>query len=63
MGCRCSERTDVLRRATAAIKRGDVKSAAAHVGFVGRTLVEDARSGDLKRAAQTRLAQLRNGRR
>ena len=61
MGCRCRERTDALRRATAALKRGEVREAVADVGYVGRTMVEDARSGDLRRAAQQRLGELKRG--
>jgi len=59
MGCRCGERTDALRRATAAVMRGDAKSAARELIFTGTTFVQDARSGDLRRAAQARLRQMR----
>lgn len=59
MGCRCRERTDALRRAIAALVRGDLKQAGAQARFVGGTLAEDTRSGAFKREAQMRLAQLR----
>ena len=61
MGCRCRERTDALRRATAALVRGDVRAVVRQASYVGRTLAEDARSGALAREAQTRLARLRGG--
>lgn len=63
MGCRCSERTDALRRVASAARQGDVRSGVRDVAFVGRTLIEDVRSGALKREAATRLAQLRMRRR
>ena len=59
MACRCGERTDALRRATAAVVRGDAKTAARELAFTGRTLLQDARSGDLRREADVRLRQMR----
>ena len=59
MGCRCRERTDALRRATAALVRGDVREVVQETQFVGRTLTEDARSGDLRREAARRLGELK----
>jgi hypothetical protein len=55
MGCRCRERTDALHRARQAVVRGEFRAAAGAIGFVGRTLIEDARSGDLRAAAGARL--------
>lgn len=59
MGCRCRERTDALRRATAAVVRGDAKAAARELVFTGGTLLQDARTGDLRREAAQRLRQMR----
>ncbi|ARP97981.1 hypothetical protein [Pseudorhodoplanes sinuspersici] len=59
MGCRCNERRGAMRQGAAAAMRGnaaDVKQAAT---FVGRTLVEDVRRGELQRSAMQRLANLR----
>lgn len=61
MGCRCAERAQAIRTAVGALVRGDVDQAKAQASFVTRSLVEDARRGDLKRAATARLATLRNG--
>lgn len=63
MGCRCGERTEALRNAGNALRRGEVRTAIRQGGFVGRTLIEDTRSGALRQAAKDRLAQLRGGRR
>ena len=63
MGCRCNERTDALRRAAVAARRGDVRAGVRDVAFVGRTLFEDAMSGALKREASAQLARLRGLRR
>jgi hypothetical protein len=52
----------MINRGASAIVRGDMKSAGQAASFVTRTLVQDVRSGALKAAAQTRLAQLRRSR-
>lgn len=62
MGCRCTERAADLNRAVDSIKRGEVKAAAHAVGHAGRTLVEDVKSGAIKRAIGARLATMRRGR-
>lgn len=59
MPCRCAERREVLRRAAAAASRGEVAEALRDARFVGRTLVQDIRSGALAQAARARLAQRR----
>jgi hypothetical protein len=59
MGCRCKERAEALRRAVAATARGDRNALGRELGFVGRTIVEDTRSGALARVAMQRLAVLR----
>jgi hypothetical protein len=59
MGCRCKERGRAISAGASALSRGDLRAAAASAGYVGRTLIEDARSGALGRAATQRLAQLR----
>lgn len=59
MGCRCAERGQAIRRGAAALVRGNVRGAATAAGYVARTLAQDTRSGDLARAAQARLAQMR----
>ena len=59
MGCRCTERAAALTRARTAVVSGNVKNAAHEIAHVGRTLVEDARSGALRRAAVTQLARMR----
>lgn len=61
MGCRCAERARAISAAVAAVKAGDIGAIKQNVGYVGRTLVEDARSGDLRRAAEQRLAGIRRG--
>ena len=61
MGCRCNERGRALAGAVSSIARGQVKAAGQNMAFVGRTLVQDARSGALKAEAAARLAQMRNG--
>ena len=63
MGCRCAERADALRRAASAVGRGDVRAVGRDLAFVGRTLTQDARSGDLARAASQSLAKLKARRR
>ncbi|WP_316234981.1 MULTISPECIES: hypothetical protein [unclassified Bradyrhizobium] len=47
-------------RGVSAAARGDVQGAASSAAYVVRTLVEDARSGDLRAAAAARLASMRN---
>lgn len=59
MGCRCAERADALRRAASAMVHGQVQSAVQEIKFAGRTLVEDTRSGALRRAATAQLTKLR----
>jgi hypothetical protein len=59
MGCRCNERKQAITRGMSAAVRGDVRQAAGAVGFVARTLTDDARSGALRTAATAQLAQLR----
>jgi hypothetical protein len=44
MGCRCAERRVALRRAAGAVVRGDRKVAASSLAFVGRSMVQDART-------------------
>ena len=63
MGCRCSERTDELRRAAANLKTGNVRAAGREIASAARSFAQDAKSGDLKRAAVSRLAAIRAGRR
>ncbi len=60
MGCRCNERKQAIVRGVSAAARGDVQGAASSAAYVVRTLVEDARSGDLRAAAAARLASMRN---
>lgn len=62
MGCRCQERGEALRRAAASAARGEIRDVVRELSFVGRTLNEDRRSGELARAAVARLAVLRKGR-
>lgn len=59
MGCRCKERQQAIASGAAAAVRGDMKAVAQSAAFVSRTLVQDARSGALRTAANTKLAQLR----
>jgi hypothetical protein len=59
MGCRCKERGQALSTAVTSLARGQVAGVGRQLGFVGRTLVQDARSGALRDAAAARLAQLR----
>ncbi|MBR2117682.1 MAG: hypothetical protein IJ935_03215 [Afipia sp.] len=61
MACRCNERGRALVSAASSIARGQVKVAGQNMAFVGRTLVQDVRSGALKSAATARLAQLKSG--
>jgi len=61
MGCRCNERAEALRNAVKAGARGDVVAAARDLSFIGKTLREDVRSGDLVRLARHRLSVLRAG--
>lgn len=57
--CNCKQRGQALRRAASSIVRGNVKSAAQSIGYVGRSLSQDVQSGALKSAAAARLNQLR----
>lgn len=61
MGCRCNERAQALRSAVKAGARGDVAAVARDLSFIGKTLREDVRSGDLARVALQRLSVLRAG--
>lgn len=60
MGCRCNERRDVIRQGVAAARAGHLAGVRHAAGYVGRTLIEDARSGDLRRMAEARIAALRS---
>lgn len=42
--CQCAERAAAIKRAAAALLRGDLESAAAENDFVNRTLAEDAKA-------------------
>jgi hypothetical protein len=59
MGCRCNERRTAIKQAAQQLARGNLRVAGQQAGFVARTLVQDARSGALRQAAQQRLATLR----
>lgn len=63
MGCQCAERTDALRRAAAATLQGDSRAIVRELSFVGRTIVQDTRTGAFQRAALDRLARFRLPRR
>lgn len=63
MACRCAERGQQLRRAVSSLTRGDVKTAARDVAAAGKSLAQDVRSGDLRKAGMQRLAQMRGARR
>lgn len=58
MGCRCQERKAAIAAGASALARGNVRQVAQSAGYVGRTLVQDARSGELQRAALLRLASI-----
>lgn len=58
MGCRCAERAQAISAAASALARGDLAGAKAQAATVGRTLVEDAKRGDLRRAASAQLSRL-----
>jgi hypothetical protein len=59
MGCRCNERQQAIGRASVAFVQGRIVDATREIGFVGRTLAADVRSGDLRRAATQQLARMR----
>ena len=59
MACGCEGRRAELVNAVQAVSRGDVRDAAAAVAAVAKTLAADVRSGALRAAAVTRLAQIR----
>jgi hypothetical protein len=61
MACRCAERMLAMRTAVKAMVHGDVQAVGKEAGFVVRTLAEDTRSGDLRRAAVQQLSRLRAG--
>jgi hypothetical protein len=62
MGCRCTERAADLNRAIKNLTAGRVRDAAKDVAHAGRTFVEDAKAGEVKRAIGQRLAAMRRGR-
>lgn len=57
MGCRCAERRIAIRRAAAAAIKGDGRGVTVNAGFVGRTMVRDARTA-ARDLAGRRLAAL-----
>ncbi|MBI1202559.1 MAG: hypothetical protein GC182_08615 [Rhodopseudomonas sp.] len=59
MACRCSERADDLREMTSRLAKGDIAGTVKAATHAARTLAEDARSGDLRRAALARVAAIR----
>jgi len=59
MGCRCNERKAMIMKAMSEAMRGDVRQVVSSASFVGRTLAQDARSGELRRAAAQQLAALK----
>lgn len=59
MGCRCNERAREIGAAARAALRGNAGAVKRSLGYVGRTFVEDARSGALREAATQKLARLR----
>lgn len=59
MGCRCNERGQALTRAVSSAIRGQVKAVTRELGFVGKTAVDDLRSGAMRQAATAKLAAMR----
>lgn len=59
MGCRCNERKAAIGQAAQALARGNLRQAATSAGYVGRTFVQDARSGALAQKAVQSLATLK----
>lgn len=59
MGCRCNQRGQAISKGASALARGNLAGAGKAAAYVGRTLAQDVRSGDLQRAARQRLADLR----